>query len=201
MRLYGHFQRFWVRGRKACAGLRPKRKEMMNTFQEGQQQDTTRRSSSLIEQPCRLMAALATGGASEVFFRVLNIPPEQQSRTGVVAYSGTGGYRSGRAPATTHVIATHSACHRGRRQRSVYEPPVALITGSPCISSQIGVRAERLLPSAVGHSRSSPVSLLSACSIGFTLSHFLASGLLTCLCVENSRIVAGVRDILHNDDL
>ena len=61
----------------------------MNTFQAGQQQDTTRRSSSLLEQPCRLMAALATGGASEVFFRVLNIPPEQQSR--IIAAVVTGG--------------------------------------------------------------------------------------------------------------
>ena len=62
---------------------------MMNTFQAGQQQDTTRRSSSLLEQQCRVMAALATGGVSEVFFRVLNIPPEQQSR--IIAAVVTGG--------------------------------------------------------------------------------------------------------------
>jgi hypothetical protein len=35
------------------------------------------------------MAALATGGASEVFFRALNIPPEQQSR--IIAAVVTGG--------------------------------------------------------------------------------------------------------------
>ena len=61
----------------------------MRTFQEGQQQDTTGCAVSLTEQPCRLMAALATGGASEVFFRVLNIPPEQQSR--IIAAVVTGG--------------------------------------------------------------------------------------------------------------
>jgi hypothetical protein len=62
---------------------------MMTTFQAGTQQDTTRRSPSLLEQPCRLMAALATGGASEVVFRALNIPPEQQSR--IIAAVVTGG--------------------------------------------------------------------------------------------------------------
>jgi hypothetical protein len=62
---------------------------MMNPFQAGTQQDTMRRSPSLLEQPCRLMAALATGGASEVVFRALNIPPEQQSR--IIAAVVTGG--------------------------------------------------------------------------------------------------------------
>ena len=62
---------------------------MMTTYQAGTQQDPMRRSPSLLEQPCRLMAALATGGASEVFFRALNIPPEQQSR--IIAAVVTGG--------------------------------------------------------------------------------------------------------------
>lgn len=74
---------------RAFADLRPEMNESMCTFQAGQQQDTTRRSASLTEQPCRLIAALATGGASEVFFRVLNIPPEQQSR--IIAAVVTGG--------------------------------------------------------------------------------------------------------------
>ena len=62
---------------------------MMTIYQAGPQQDPTRRSPSLLEQPCRLMAALATGGASEVVFRALNIPPEQQSR--LIAAVVTGG--------------------------------------------------------------------------------------------------------------
>jgi hypothetical protein len=61
----------------------------MRTYREGEQQETTRRSSGLTEQPCRVMAAIATGGASEVFFRLLNIPPEQQSR--IIAAVVTGG--------------------------------------------------------------------------------------------------------------
>jgi hypothetical protein len=61
----------------------------MSTFQKGEQQETTCRSSNLTAQPCRVIAAIATGGTSEVFFRVLNIPPEQQSR--IIAAVVTGG--------------------------------------------------------------------------------------------------------------
>ena len=77
------------RGPQKAGAYERSEQGMMNTFQDGQQQDTTRRSSSLLDQPCRIMAAIATGGASEVFFRVLNIPPEQQSR--IIAAVVTGG--------------------------------------------------------------------------------------------------------------